>query len=73
VRVIRRHLVAVDDVNRSLFTRCDHDVRMRAWLVGKQQDATRSQVDVIVTEMLLIERSEIIEKSQIRIRGAQFQ
>ena len=54
------HVVAVDEVDRAALAVGDHLVRVRPRLVGQQDHAAGSEVDVAVVECLVVVRSEVV-------------
>ena len=59
-RAVVAHVVAVDEVDRPVLAGADHQVRVRAGLVGKQQRIARAEVVVALVQRVLVERREVV-------------
>src|ERR1022692_3027357 len=71
-RVVPAHGIAVEQVNRSLFTTGNGKVRIRPGLIGQNRHSSRAQVPVVLVELGLIVRGKIpsyCQDSSHRVRG----
>ena len=67
------HDVAVDHMDDSTFAGHDQDMRMRTGLIGKQDNASETQIFVVSIQAVLVVGSEVIEQVELARFPSQFQ